>query len=359
MLRADAPASEQRRRLTNTSVAALTQAGLFRLLVPAVYGGPEVDPLTLLETIEIVAEADGAAGWCVNIASTTASMSWYLRPDWARTIYGDPAVVTGGSFTPNGKGVATDGGWSVNGSWPWGSGTQHCQWVNAGVRTDTGQFNLMFFPQADVDYLDTWHSAGLAGTGSTDFAVHDAFVPDGASLQPGVTKTTLDAPLCHFPNFSLLAAGLAAVTLGIARRAIAELVELAATKRPALSSRPLAEAPFVQMDLARAEARYRSARAFIHDEVAKTWATVQAGGRVSVADRASIRLAAANAAASAAEAVDLCFSAAGGSAVYAASPLQRCLRDVHVATQHQMLSARNSEVFARVRLGLEADTAML
>jgi hypothetical protein len=45
--------------------------------------------------------------------------------------------------------------------------------------------------------------------------------------------------------------------------------------------------------------------------------------------------------------------------VYSSSPLQRCLRDIHVATQHVMLSPRNLETYAKVRLGLEADLSTL
>ena len=86
---------------------------------------------------------------------------------------------------------------------------------------------------------------------------------------------------------------------------------------------------------------------------------MRAGSRPSLLHRAEGRLAAHNAAAEAAEVVDRAFTAAGGSAVYSDSPLQRCLRDVHVATQHAMVSPRLLETFAKVRLGIETDTALL
>jgi alkylation response protein AidB-like acyl-CoA dehydrogenase len=127
---------EADRRLPDDVVAALVQAGLMRLVVPTAYGGPEVDPLTLLDVIETVAEADGATGWCVMIASTTASLSWYLEPDWAKTVFGDPSAVAGGVVAPHGTARRVTGGWTVTGRWPWGSGTQHCRWIAGGSRAD-------------------------------------------------------------------------------------------------------------------------------------------------------------------------------------------------------------------------------
>ena len=104
VVRAHADEAEEARRLSAPVVAALVEAGLMRLCVPAVYGGPEVTPMELVEAIAAVAEADGAAGWCVMIASTTSSMSCFLEPAWAKEIYADPSVVTGGAFAPTGQG---------------------------------------------------------------------------------------------------------------------------------------------------------------------------------------------------------------------------------------------------------------
>ena len=56
--------------------------------------------------------------------------------------------------------------------------------------------------------------------------------------------------------------------LGIGRRALDELTALATEKRPQFSKRTLAQNPYTQIELARAEAGLRSARAFLLDEVA-------------------------------------------------------------------------------------------
>ena len=209
LVSANADEAEQLRRLPQATVDALVEAGLMRMAVPAAYGGPEADPLTMLTAIETVARADGAAGWCTMIASTTSSQSLFLPPDTARSIYGDADVVTGGVFAPNGRGVVVDDHVTVTGRWPWGSGTQHCQWILGGTLCDDDTFRLCWFEQSDVTFHDTWYTSGLRGTGSLDFSVDGVAVPLDRTIQPGRSRRTIEIPLARFPNFSLLAAGVA------------------------------------------------------------------------------------------------------------------------------------------------------
>jgi alkylation response protein AidB-like acyl-CoA dehydrogenase len=114
-----------------------------------------------------------------------------------------------------------------------------------------------------------------------------------------------------------------------------------------------------QVDVAKAEASLASARAFLLDEVGTTWADVLAGRDITIEQRARIRLAATNVGVRCAEAVDLAYNTGGGSSVYSSSPLQRCFRDIHTATQHLMVSPRAYEIFGRHRLGLPLDGAMI
>lgn len=359
VVRAHADEAERIRRLPTPVVEALTDAGLLRLCVPEVYDGPELPPAHLVEVIEAVAHADGATGWCTMIASTTSSTSVFLEPDVARAIYGDPSVVTGGVFAPGGEGVREGGGVRVTGRWQWGSGTQHCHWVLGGVLCDDGTFRLCFAPAADVTFHDTWYTSGMRGTGSLDFSFDHVWVPDPSTIQPGVTPPRVDSPLARFPNFTLLGAGVAAVGLGIARRALDELIDLAGAKKPQYSKRTLAHSSFTQVELARAEAALRSARAFLLDELEQAWSLATSGEVVPDDARVRIRLAAAHAASTCAAVVDTAFTLAGGTAVYDTSVLGRCLRDAHVVTQHVMTAPKLNETFGKFLLGLDVDTAMI
>ncbi len=362
LIEANADDGERIRRLPLVAVKALGDAQLLRLCVPHVYGGPEVDPVTLVRAIEAVAHSDGAAGWCTMIASTTSSMACFLPEASAREIYGDPRSITGGVFAPNAKGVAAtvDGvdGFSVSGRWAWGSGTQHCRWVLGGALCDDGTFRLCWFPQSEVTFHDTWYTTGMRGSGSLDYSVTDVFVPSTRTIQPGVTRPVVRTPLAQFPNFTLLAAGVSAVGLGVARRALDELVGLAQGKKPQYSSKTLAQSSYTQIELARAEGKLRAARAFLLDELQSAWDTALAGEEVTVEARTGIRLAATHAATVGAEVADAAFTLAGGTAVYDTSPLGRCLRDAHVVTQHIQTAPKLNETIGKLLLGLDVDTSM-
>lgn len=362
IIESHADEAEQARRLPPSTVAALVEADLMRMCVPEAYGGPGVDPVSMLQAIAHVAHADGAAGWCAMIASTTSSLAAFLPVGAATEIYGDPATVTGGVFAPNGRGdvVERDGveGVSATGRWAWGSGTQHCAWVLGGVSCDDGAFRLCWFPQSAIHFIDTWHTGGMRGSGSLDYSVDGAFVPLERTMQPGVTRPVVDNALARFPNFTLLAASVAAVGLGVGRRALDELNDIAQGKQPQFSSRTLAHNGFTQVEYARAEAALRSARAFLLDEVASAWATIESGDPVTLEHRIAMRLAAVNAATSGVVAADAAFTLAGGTAVYETSVLGRCMRDAHVVTQHIQTAPKLNEKIGRLMFGLDDDVSL-
>jgi alkylation response protein AidB-like acyl-CoA dehydrogenase len=180
------------------------------------------------------------------IASTTSSMSMFMEPAFAKEIYGDPKTITGGVYAPNGVATRSSDEWVVSGRWQWGSGSQHCQFLTGGTVTDSGEFHLMYFDAADVTIHDTWYVSGLRGTGSHDFSVDGARVPVGRSVQPTVSVPHVGCALAAFPNFTLLASGVAAVSLGIARHAIDEFTDLAQGKRPLFSSRTVSQSGSAQ-----------------------------------------------------------------------------------------------------------------
>lgn len=357
---------EAERRLPKDLVADLVDTGVFRLWVPERHGGYQSDVLSMLRAIERTSYHDGSTGWCVMIGGTTALNAGHLPIEHAAEIYGDPGAVTGGFGRPAGTGRLVDGDLVVSGRWAWGSGTDHCTWIGGGVRIideadqpaelpDGTRAPFVYFRRDEVTLLDTWHSAGLRGTGSTDYEVHGVVVPAGRWVALSGGQPVIDAPLYRFSLLGALAVGVASVSLGLATRAIDELVALAA-KIPDGSRRTLAERATVQAELAQAEANVRSARSFVAEAVAGCWAAA-AGGPIGDEDKRLLRLAANNAVLRSTEAVDLCYRAAGGTAVYQSSPLQRIFRDAHVATQHAMTAPRMLEPLGRMRFGLPTSTS--
>lgn len=369
LLRERADEIETGRRLPEDLARRFADEGLCRLLAPEAYGGLEVHPSTMLSTVEALAEADGSAAWCVFIYATSASLLAYLPEADARAVFAKPNTILAGVFAPMGEAVVEPGGFRVNGRWQWGSGTQNADWVMGGCRVlrdgtmeagpgGTPIPRLLLAPASDITLFDTWNVSGLCGTGSTDFAMEDVFVPEGHAGALSVDKS-LDRPLYQFPNFALLALGIAGVALGLARAGIDELVEIAGAKTPQGSARALANRPHSQMEVAQAEAGVRSARAFLVEAIDAAWAAACSGDRLPVDRKRDLRLATTWATRASAEAVDKMYNLGGGTSVHRASRLQRIFRDVHVATQHMMVGSSTYELTGRLLLGLETDATFL
>ncbi len=217
----------------------------------------------------------------------------------------------------------------------------------------------MIFRAEDTRVVDTWTTSGLRGTGSHDLEVEDVFVPASRSFSLLGERSARFGGVCAMPFFGLLATSVAAVAVGIARGALDAFVGLAAAKQPLGARRTIAHRELVQLDVARAEAKIRGARALLHDAAGEAEDESKRGDGASLRTRASLRAAAAHATSEAASAVDLVYHAAGASGVYAKSPIQRHFRDVHVATQHVMVAPAAAVLAGRILLGLETDATLL
>jgi alkylation response protein AidB-like acyl-CoA dehydrogenase len=371
-LDADARAGEIRalRRLPDDIAGRLIASRVFATWVPACYGGLGGSAMDLFDAVEQLAWHHASVAWCAMIGGTTALSSGFLSPAWAREIYGDPRTMSGGFAGPAGRARPVAGGLQVNGRWSWGSGLSHCNWVVGGVlvsddgqgsatRSDGLKTPIVFFPRAEVQLHDNWHTLGLQGTGSVDYEVHEVFVPEGRWVAFPMHEPVVADPLYRFSTVGALAAGVAFVAVGLARRAIDELILLATTKVPAGGSRRLAERALVQSQLVEAEAAWLSARGALREAVAAGMHEASAEGRIGIATRRRLRLAALNAVERCTRAVDLCFSAGGGSSIHDGSVLQRVFCDMHTASQHGINSALFSETLGRIAMGVPADSGLL
>ncbi len=338
-----APEADRARRLSAEAVAALHGQGLFRLLLPAAYGGAEMKLPVFLPVVEAVARHDGSAAWCVAQGNGCASLAGFLEPALAQEIWGrDPSGVL--AWGPGkAEARATDGGYAVTARTGFASGSHHATWLaahctalgNDGTpRLDAGggpEIRTALIPAGAVALSDGWDAVGLRGTGSDGFACDDLFVPEERTV---VRATMIDdrpaiSSLHGMPLMSVYAIGFAAVALGIARGLFDAFVALAQDKRPRGARFTLQENPAVHEEVARADARIRGARAFLVEAAEAGAADLAAAGRMSVDTLMTIRLAGTHAIGEAKAAVDPLYDTAGTSAVMASSPFERRFRDIH------------------------------
>ena len=369
LIRENADRGEQDRRLPAATAEALTEAGFFRLCRPRELGGLEVDPIILIDVVDEIAHHDGSAAWCALNCGIAGVLQSFVSQEGAREFGGAHDLVVNGVVAPSGRALEVEGGYRVSGRWKLVSNCHHCHWlapacivfkgdtVSAGP---TGPEGVMTWIKAsDWRIIDTWDSAGLRATGSHDIEVSDVFVPKRRTAPLPPQNPVADGVLFRFPVLGLWSVGLAASALGIARAAIDELLRLAATKTPLGMASTLSTRTTTQIVVCEAMATTRSARALLVEEATRMWEIVQAGTPPTAEQQALLRIAATHATAAAAGAVDRMYSAGGGSALYASSPLQRCLRDVHAVTQHAFVAPPTLEPLGKILLGVEPDGFML
>jgi alkylation response protein AidB-like acyl-CoA dehydrogenase len=354
---------ESGRRMPADVLKELRAIGVFRMLAPRSHGGLEIEFPPSIDILAELAAADGATGWTTMIGCETPQLFSLLPRASFDRIYADgPDVICGGAFAPQGAAEQVDGGYRASGRWGFASGCQHCDWLfSQCVVTQNGVpvpgpipgaplMRCMVLPASDYEILDTWNTAGMRGTGSHDIALRDASVGSEWSFDLWMGDSSVPGPLFQAPvlQFSL---HIGAVALGIAEGALRDLTALAGTNKRRLYARAeLADNPLFQYRLGHAEADAQAARATLKARAESYWEQAKSGS-LAPDLRTQVLQTVGWVAETSARVVDACYTAGGGSAIYAASPLQRRLRDIHTLTQHASVQESVFTTAGAERLG--------
>ena len=325
---------EELRRIPDDILDAIRQTGAFRMMTPRSWGGAEMNPMQLNEALEELAMGNAAAAWCVMIQTDSGQYSGLLDQSVARQIYSDPDMTTSNVIRAAGRAQKVDGGYLVNGRWPFASGCLHTDWFAGGchifdgvrvVLDEQGQplHKMIIARREDFIIHDTWYTTGLRGTGSNDIEAKNLFIPEERMF--GFDKQSHEGALYLWP--SILCAKMPGVVLGIARSAIEAATESMRSKK--------VKSEFVALAIADAQTLYASARAYVHQSLEVAWKRLETGNLPNEQERVGVFLARANAFQASRAAVQLVFDAVGGPAVYGKkTPLERHLRDLTTACQH-------------------------
>ncbi len=330
---------EAARRVPSDLLDDLIAAGCFATLVPASHGGAGADIATAMRLYEDLAAADGSVGWVVMIGGGAwCDLVNLPRATFDAVFATGPATIVAGAFNPSGSITPVNGGYRVEGRWAFASGCEHATWIFGncvqGLVDGHPALRAALFSPDEVDLEDTWTATGLCATASHHFRVHDLDVPADRTFVPLEGEPCIDEPIArvHTPAFVSLV--VSSVALGIARGSLDDIVAVAAAKMPMLTPSPLATNPLYQHEVAVADTELRAARSLLHATAEEVWAAGVEGRPLSLEQQARTRAAAAWAVERATHVVDTAHRFGGSTSVYADSPLQRRLRDIHTLTQH-------------------------
>jgi alkylation response protein AidB-like acyl-CoA dehydrogenase len=349
LFRANAEANERQRMLTEETATALNDAGLFNIMTPKVLGGSELWPLDAIEAIETVSAADASTGWVMFAAAIAIGTGGaYLGESAVAQLFtGGHIPVIAGQGIPNGKAVPVKDGYRLSGAWSYGSGVKHSEYLHTGavvfengeprpVRHGHPEIRIFVVPRAEAVLGDNWDVLGLRATASIDYTMQDVFVPAEFTHIADTSEPRRGGALFFLGIIGLAALGHAAFTLGVGRRMLDELV-IVAQNRTSITGTPRESEGFLEA-FAKAEAKYRAARALVYESWSDVQQTLERGDHPSTRQFTLIRLALNNATWSIAEVASFVYKSAGGIALRAGA-IQRYFRDMHAATQHVTSSA--------------------
>ena len=353
---------ETARRLTPEVVAAMKEAGLFRMIMPKIWGGPELTSMEQVEVIEEISRGDASAGWCLMIGCDSGLYSGFLEDSVARKFYPKLDMVQAGWVYPIGMAEVVDGGYKVNkASWAFCSGSTHTDRIAAGCTIlkdgefqlnehGTPEWRIVLAPTEDWEIKDTWHTTGLRGTASNDYTIkgEEMFVPREHTFS--FVEPKREGVLWQKPD--TLLRKMSGIPLGTARAAIDFATDVLKDKVEVPQGTPYKSMPRVQSAIADAEMILGRARSYVFSSLETQWKKLERGEQLTERERANVWLSRLNAFQSAREVVTLLYDTVGGSAIYAQKgPLDRALRDMNTMCQHLVGQHKTTEGVGALLLG--------
>jgi alkylation response protein AidB-like acyl-CoA dehydrogenase len=355
LIKQEADEFNRRRALTPPVVSALKEGGFFRMLQPKSIGGMELKPSDFARVTEAISAADGSTAWVVCQGNGCSMSAAYLDPNVAKQMFGsiDGILAWGPPGAPF-EAEPVEGGYCISGTWRFASGSQNATWLGAHMKVKgRKEVRTMLFPKSSVTMVDIWHTLGLRGTASNEYVAKDLFVPsDHTMLRDQAVDLREVGPLYRFGSSQLYSAGFAGVGLGIARGLIDAFLDLSATKVSRGAAKPMRENNVVQSQLAQCEAKWHSARAFLHNTLDEIYDYVVKHGEMTERHAAMMRLASTWAIQQSREAVSTMFHCAGSVAVFEEQPFERRLRDIHTVSQQSQGRQLHYESVGQIMLGL-------
>lgn len=363
-LRELAPENESNRRLSRDTVQKFRDAGFMRVYQPKRYGGLEMDYGIHMKVAAELGRGCASSAWVSSVLSAHALILGMFPEEVQDKVWeDDPEALIATSFLPSNPDIRqTNEGLIVNGTWKFSSGIEFCRWIVLLMPSLSGvddDLKFALFPLGEGRIEDTWYVNGLAGTGSNDIVLEDAFIPyahlvDISDLRGGTApgSEVNDSHIYKLPLWSTFAFTLVGPALGAARGALENIAD-GLTDRKSVGQVKLSEQQSVQQRIAYATAQLDAAEAsllLMLDRINKD------GKRGIIPDmepRVRYRLNVGFAADLCVQAMEKLFPLLGGRGLAADDPVQRAWRDVHAIAQHiGLVWDLQAGLYGAVKLGL-------
>lgn len=336
--------------ISGVIVDELVSNELFWCMVPKDLGGGGIPLVDALKVAEEISRADGSTGWAYMATSfETAIIAGFVNADTAKEFFlGERRAIVAGQLLPRYPGTKVDGGYQLKGNFSFASGSDFATIIGGGFIQADADGNLLLdeqgnpqpiialLPKEKVKFLGNWNVWGLAGTGSYDYVFPDTFVPDEYTMATLSTLPVRPEGVYKLGPVVIGSVGHAANALGIATRALEEVVTICTGKVRPNYTAPVGESQLFRLEFAKAEAALQGARQYVHHVAAQAEAAGEIDA-VTPEHLARISQAVTWTQGVAAEVVTFAHRWGGSQSIRGDSALGRCMRDISVATQHVLV----------------------
>jgi len=310
---------EARRRLPERTVRALLDVGLPRMLQPSEFGGGEASVGEFMEVCAVLARGCVSSAWCNFVWGVHGFLVGGFPVRAQRAVWANaPETLVSASLGPVGRARAVRGGLEITGRWGFTSGCDHAEWLLLGATDEHGSRWLCLLPREHCEIVDTWHVAGLSGTGSKDALCSEVLVPAARALS---FEDSVDR---HRALLTLVIAG---PILGAAEAAIVHFAGGCPRELP----------PAQGLRLSEVSAGVLAMRLLIRNACESIDQALAAGTVPGPVEQLRIARDTAFAAKGLRAAVETLFSAGSALTLRQDHPLQRIWRDVAAGTAHARL----------------------
>ena len=350
ILRERAARSEDARVLIRENEQLLHESGLLRFHQPKSFGGMELDFVAVVDIPAELARGCPSTAWNVGNLGCHHWILGYYDPATQHEVWdaNPDALIASSIALAAGRGRKADGGFVINGRWPFSSAVDNSDWnmLAVSIYGDDGKtpidWRLCLVPKSDYEIIDTWYAMGMAATGSKDVAVSELFVPErralpllrcrGGSEHPGAALNP--GALYRIPIVAASSHPLAPAALGAAEGAYELFIERMAARAGTYTGARVADFQAVQIKVARARCLIDSARDLLRQSAIAFQAAAQRNEAPDLETKLRFRAHSAFAVNQSREAVETLWSCYGAQGLYLRDPLQRHLRDVLAINQH-------------------------
>ncbi|QIQ01496.1 acyl-CoA dehydrogenase family protein [Streptomyces liangshanensis] len=350
LLRSNAAEAERGKRLPAANVEALEAAGLTRLTTPARFGGSQASLATEFEVTRTLATACGSTAWVTALYALCGYWASLFPDSVQEEVFADPGARVAGISTPAGTLAPVDGGFVLNGRWPWNTGVLDSTWnvLATLLPQDDGSMApyLVLVPTPEMTVLDDWNMSGMGGTGSNTSVATDLFVPaERAVFFPPLlagahasdaNRGEVEYSYAVFPFLLLASAG---TLLGMAQGALRSFLERAPGRATSFEDfAPQSASPVAQYQVGEIDMLIKSALAFARDAVDLVQGHAVAGTDMTPEERVHVRATVAYVTRCSTEAATKLSRIGGASAFGLDVAGQRMNRDLAVLSNHALLN---------------------